>query len=231
MDQSKRQQKETKILDAAEMVFSEVGFPNAKMEDIAQEAGISKGSVYFYFKSKENLYMAITYRAFQLLIQEYNKSVQHHETENGFSSVCALFNTYLNYSDQHRHYFELLMNYLALIRSNRRGEHLTPALKESDYYRRVQEVHNFPINIAVKEITRGQEDGSIHNPNPPQLLYLTAWAMIVGFTELNTSSHPSNRGTFFQVPIQDWKESIITMVKCLLLNRAPLGQFPFKSQP
>ena len=222
MEQSKRQQKEAKILNAAEMVFAQVGFPNAKMEDIAKEAGISKGSVYFYFKSKENLYMAITHRAFELLIQQYRQGAVDYETENGITSVRNLFKIYLDYSEQHRHYFELLMNYLSLVRSSRHSERLTPALRESDFFQKVQEIHNVPLNIVVKEIQRGQEDGSISNPNPPQLLYLTAWAMIVGYTELNTSSHPSNRGTFFQVPIIDWKQSIFNMVDSLLLNKAPM---------
>ncbi|MBK7606925.1 MAG: helix-turn-helix transcriptional regulator [Saprospiraceae bacterium] len=61
----KRDLKEVIILNAAEKIFEEVGFVNAKMDDIAREASMSKGSIYFYFQSKENLYMAITYRGMQ----------------------------------------------------------------------------------------------------------------------------------------------------------------------
>lgn len=57
---SKReQQKENKrlaLLDAALAVFSRVGFAAAKMDDVAQEAGVSKGTVYLYFDSKETLF-------------------------------------------------------------------------------------------------------------------------------------------------------------------------------
>jgi len=53
------QQKEAKhaaLIDAALAVFSRVGFAAAKMETVADEAGVSKGTVYLYFDSKEHLF-------------------------------------------------------------------------------------------------------------------------------------------------------------------------------
>lgn len=52
-------QKEAKrmaLLDAALHVFSRVGFAAAKMDDVAEEANVSKGTVYLYFDSKEHLF-------------------------------------------------------------------------------------------------------------------------------------------------------------------------------
>ena len=51
------------VLDAAMAVFVEQGFAAAKMEEIARRAGISKGTVYLYFPSKEALIEAIIQRA------------------------------------------------------------------------------------------------------------------------------------------------------------------------
>jgi len=53
------QQKEIKrlaLIDAALAVFSRVGFAAAKIDDVADEAGVSKGTVYLYFESKEKLF-------------------------------------------------------------------------------------------------------------------------------------------------------------------------------
>jgi len=44
------------ILDAALSVFGESGFARAKIEDVARRAGVSKGTVYCYFDSKESLF-------------------------------------------------------------------------------------------------------------------------------------------------------------------------------
>ena len=72
MNDAKRSAKENLIVDAAERVFSVVGFKNAKMENIATEAGITKVTLYSYFQSKENLYLALTYRGLQLLNDKYS---------------------------------------------------------------------------------------------------------------------------------------------------------------
>ncbi len=65
MKEDKRISKEEAIISAAEKVFGEVGYKNAKMEEVAAVAGITKVTLYSYFQSKENLYMAITLRGFQ----------------------------------------------------------------------------------------------------------------------------------------------------------------------
>jgi AcrR family transcriptional regulator len=52
------------IIDAAIKVFSLKGFDQARMEDVGREAGISKATVYLYFKSKDSLIEAIMERVF-----------------------------------------------------------------------------------------------------------------------------------------------------------------------
>jgi TetR/AcrR family transcriptional regulator len=47
------------LLDAALEVFVEKGFAASKMEDVASRAGVSKGTVYLYFPSKEELLKAV----------------------------------------------------------------------------------------------------------------------------------------------------------------------------
>jgi AcrR family transcriptional regulator len=47
------------ILDAALTVFSARGFAAAKLDDVAKEAGVSKGTLYLYFESKEALFEAM----------------------------------------------------------------------------------------------------------------------------------------------------------------------------
>lgn len=50
------------ILDAALQVFTDKGFVSARMDDIAQQAGLSKGGVYAHFKSKEEIFLALLER-------------------------------------------------------------------------------------------------------------------------------------------------------------------------
>jgi TetR/AcrR family fatty acid metabolism transcriptional regulator len=49
----------SQIIDAALTVFAREGFAQARIEDIASEAGLAKGTVYLYFKSKDAIVAAI----------------------------------------------------------------------------------------------------------------------------------------------------------------------------
>lgn len=48
-----------KIIQAAIESFAQTGFDKTKMEDIAKRLGLSKGTIYLYFNSKEDLFLAI----------------------------------------------------------------------------------------------------------------------------------------------------------------------------
>jgi AcrR family transcriptional regulator len=56
--------RKNQIIDAAINVFNRNGFNDARMDDIVEEAGISKGTVYWYYKSKEELIISILDRIF-----------------------------------------------------------------------------------------------------------------------------------------------------------------------
>jgi len=51
--------KTRRILDAAASVFARRGFGDARMDDVAGEAGVSKGGLYLHFKSKDDLFDAL----------------------------------------------------------------------------------------------------------------------------------------------------------------------------
>lgn len=58
----RRREKENRtrtILQAAERLFCEHGYPNTKMQDIAREAEIAVGTVYFHFRNKEDLLLQL----------------------------------------------------------------------------------------------------------------------------------------------------------------------------
>src|SRR5215813_6311419 len=54
-DEAKQGGKRERILDAAVRVFAEKGFYGAKVAEIAREAGVADGTIYLYFKSKDDL--------------------------------------------------------------------------------------------------------------------------------------------------------------------------------
>ncbi|GCE42094.1 TetR/AcrR family transcriptional regulator [Rhodococcus sp. USK10] len=53
------------LLDAARKVFETVGFPDTRVEHIAQEANVSYGTFYRYFESKEEVFRELSTRLFE----------------------------------------------------------------------------------------------------------------------------------------------------------------------
>ncbi len=216
----KRSIKEAHIIDAAEKIFSAVGYANTKMEDVAKEAGISKGSVYFYFDTKENLYMAVTYRALQILNENLYRVRDNHKSQSGLNSVIALAEAYLDFCDKYFFYSEVILDYMTLNRSTQLGRdraRMTTAIKESMYYAMVQDIQNLPVSLITGEIRRGVEDGSIRNKRKPELLYLIAWGSLVGFVKLNVAAGSTHRQTLFHVNIQEWKSYLLALLKDMIL--------------
>ena len=63
------------ILNAAVSVFAQKGFFNSKVADIAGEAGIADGTVYLYFKSKDEILHSIFDRAMEEFISEGKREI------------------------------------------------------------------------------------------------------------------------------------------------------------
>ena len=62
-----RERRRQQIIVAAKRVFSEKGFNKATMEDIAKEAELSPGTLYLYFKNKDELYASLSLRILHYL--------------------------------------------------------------------------------------------------------------------------------------------------------------------
>lgn len=58
------EERKDQILEAATKVFSEHGFTDARMDDIVEESGLSKGALYWYFESKDAIIIGILDRIF-----------------------------------------------------------------------------------------------------------------------------------------------------------------------
>ncbi len=75
--------KDTKntILSAAKDVFTQKGFEGARMQEIADKAGINKGLLHYYFKSKNALFNAVFFEIFDAVSPELNDIFRSQETD------------------------------------------------------------------------------------------------------------------------------------------------------
>ena len=72
--------KESSILDAAEKTFAEVGFDGAKVSDIARAASVAEGTVYLYYKNKQDLLAGVVGRFWTQLTLGAEAAIQPEAT-------------------------------------------------------------------------------------------------------------------------------------------------------
>ncbi|MES2130711.1 MAG: TetR/AcrR family transcriptional regulator [Bacteroidota bacterium] len=87
---------EQKILDAAKKIFEAAGYGGARMQQIADEAGISKASLHYYFRSKENLFERIfheTMDEFMKVLSTWDDNTEDWEFK--LREFIAIFFTFL----------------------------------------------------------------------------------------------------------------------------------------
>jgi AcrR family transcriptional regulator len=73
--EEKKQISRRKILDAAREVFFRDGFMAANLDEVAQKAGVAKGTLYRYFENKAELYVAVLAHNGELFKQRMNEAV------------------------------------------------------------------------------------------------------------------------------------------------------------
>lgn len=71
------EERKEQILNAAAVVFSKLGFAQARMDDIVKESGLSKGALYWYFKSKEDIINALMHRFFDQDLESLAKLLEN----------------------------------------------------------------------------------------------------------------------------------------------------------
>ncbi len=82
MNKTKNTTTETEILHAAKRIFQRKGMVGARMQEIADEAGINKAMLHYYYRSKQLLFEAVFKKAFLLLAPQLNDIL------NSDDSIC-----------------------------------------------------------------------------------------------------------------------------------------------
>jgi TetR/AcrR family fatty acid metabolism transcriptional regulator len=95
-----------KMLDAAGRLFGGRRFHEVRMEDIATEAEVSKGTLYRYFQDKEEMFLALLERASHQLVKELHTRVG--EAEGGRARLVAVVDAVITFFDRQMHLFDLI---------------------------------------------------------------------------------------------------------------------------
>jgi AcrR family transcriptional regulator len=219
MNVGKKEAKDVKILNAAEKIFSDVGFKNAKMEAIAKVAGITKVTLYSYFQSKENLYLALTYKALSELIEQYYETIDRNKDKSGCDGALALLETFIIFCENNYLYSEILLDYYSLVRSTGQGTYkakMTDGVKDSIYWLKLQDLQNLPFKLSIKELERGKRDGSILTSVDSALATVQGWSMVMGYVKIRGVS---GGVSLFKVDMDDVKKVMMQLARKFFVTK------------
>lgn len=169
----KRARRET-ILDAAARVFGEKGHAHATMDDVAEVAAVSKGTLYLYFKSKDDLFLALTHRPLEAVLAEFERLVTD-DSLPGDALLARLLKAHATVIEAHAPQFRLAMGSLC---AGFEPDPTTPSL--GVYTERLRAVRR----TYTSAIERGMADGSLRAELCPRKVASGLWASIFGATFL-----------------------------------------------
>jgi AcrR family transcriptional regulator len=95
------------ILEAARTVFAREGYANTVVEDIATQAGIGKGTLYLYFPSKEQIYLAALLDDARRLDSESRQAMA--ASRSWREAICAYVTVRLQYFDSHGDFLRIYL--------------------------------------------------------------------------------------------------------------------------
>jgi AcrR family transcriptional regulator len=93
------------ILDAARKLFARKGFNEASVDEIAQAAGVAKGTVYLYYPSKRELYWEALRCGLVSMCEDLEKQVQAAGSTE--SKIRAFMTAKLHYFEENRDFFKI----------------------------------------------------------------------------------------------------------------------------
>lgn len=152
------------ILSAADLVLIDMGIDDFTIDQVASKANISKGTVYKYFKSKDEILAEISTKAVSLLLQTFQQATANHT--HSVEKLKAIYWAAYRYYQTHLSYHELLAHI----------ERPEFNIKVHEYAKISQSIQDFCEEIIIE----GQNKGEINPSLNPQLLVRVIWATNVG---------------------------------------------------
>lgn len=164
-----KEEKKEQILDSAFECFAKKGFQTATMDDIVAHCGMSKGAIYNYFSSKEEIYLDLLTRATDKNFVQYHKHFAKHRTAS--SKIDYLFNAYLSANPIDRKRLEYIVVFY---------EFNLHSTRDPDLLQQLHERKRKLVTLVNDIIQEGQQQGEFKQDIPSQLYAERFWTIIDG---------------------------------------------------
>jgi AcrR family transcriptional regulator len=165
-----KQQRRADIMKAAKEVFFAKGLQDATMDKIAEKAEYSKGALYLYFQSKEELYLSLLDEGNRIFLNMLSKQISPKTSAS--KQLMQLGEVYYQFHEQYPQYFEILFFLHA-------GD--IPLEKVSEeVYRKCLAQSRDTLNFVEGLVRKGIEEGDFRDDTDAWKTTLLLWALSTG---------------------------------------------------
>ncbi|MFN1835815.1 TetR/AcrR family transcriptional regulator [Balneola sp. MJW-20] len=169
-----RELKKQTMLEAAEELILEKGLGQLNMDEVAEKAEVSKGSLYLYFHNKTDLVLGICNKATSMLHGEFNKVLS--KEVSGFEMVYMIGATFIKFANAHPEFYNAMKFFDSL--SDSEAEH------QCEHLDMCRENMNGAYTTMTRAIQIGMQDGSIKSEYDPKELAVLLMATSHGLVDL-----------------------------------------------
>jgi AcrR family transcriptional regulator len=164
------------IVDAAQKVFFSKGLANATVEEVAEEAELSKGTIYLYFRGKDDLYHAVIQRGLSILRGRFETAFENAQT--GLEKIEAIGRAFFEFCTDHPDYFQAMLHFEASdVSSGAPSEYAAECMAESDKV----------FAVCARAVETGIGDGSLRGDLEPMKTAMTLYGVSVGVLQAVTT--------------------------------------------
>jgi AcrR family transcriptional regulator len=163
------------ILQAASRLFSDKGFKETSISDISEITGVAEGTIFYHYKSKEGLFLAILEGLKNDIINGFENYFKEKQFESGLDMVEGALSYYLYLAGMKEDRFHLL-------------HHRYPyelAATNPVCRQHLEAIYNCLVDIFEQAISRGQADHSIGALSPRKTA-LILFSMVDGLVRFKT---------------------------------------------
>jgi len=190
------------ILEAAERIFAEEGLEGARTDAIAAAAGVNKALLYYYFRSKEELYRAVL----EGYVKDFNQQALELLSSKGSARSLLLryINLHFDFISAHRHHGPLFQRML---------------MADKKTWVRLAREHGLPrLKALLKVIERGMRTGEFHRMDSTHIAISLVSLIAFYFSSATVLHAVSGIDPYTKANVQRRREEVLRFVRYALFK-------------
>jgi len=197
MNQTKQDLRKDQILDAALTVLVHNGYEGSRMDDVVSESQLSKGAIYWYYKSKKDMYLDLV----NFWVIRYSATINHlvENDQSAPDQLKSLFNYFIDQYESDPDPFIALTEFWSM------------AQKDDDFREKLQKVYSQFLEVLEKIVAKGVKDGDFKKLD----IRITAMSIMLNVESINWFTLFDTHG----VSARDYIQTISDFILAGLLKK------------